>query len=85
MIVSPCISICKKDTKKNLCLGCFRSVDEITKWKNINTTEEWKENNLKLIKARMNKKQLHIFVTSYEYKCLNGISLIKKQKLEKVK
>ncbi|MDC0093025.1 DUF1289 domain-containing protein [Alphaproteobacteria bacterium] len=29
---SPCIGICKLDTNSNLCLGCFRSADEIAKW-----------------------------------------------------
>jgi uncharacterized protein len=32
MIPSPCINICKMDAEKSLCLGCFRTIDEITVW-----------------------------------------------------
>lgn len=32
MIASPCINICKMDASNGLCLGCFRTLDEITVW-----------------------------------------------------
>jgi predicted Fe-S protein YdhL (DUF1289 family) len=32
MIPSPCINICKMDDSNGLCLGCFRTIDEITVW-----------------------------------------------------
>lgn len=32
MIASPCINICKMDASNKLCLGCFRTLDEITLW-----------------------------------------------------
>ena len=32
MIPSPCINICKMDAENGLCLGCFRTLDEITVW-----------------------------------------------------
>lgn len=32
MINSPCNSNCKLDQKTNLCLGCFRTMDEILNW-----------------------------------------------------
>ncbi len=32
MIASPCINICKMDDRNGLCLGCFRTLDEITVW-----------------------------------------------------
>ena len=31
-VVSPCISICRMDTRTKLCLGCFRTVEEISAW-----------------------------------------------------
>ncbi len=31
-IQSPCINICKMDAASGLCLGCFRTIDEITVW-----------------------------------------------------
>lgn len=30
-IPSPCIHVCVQD-KNNVCIGCYRSVDEIRKW-----------------------------------------------------
>lgn len=32
MLPSPCINICKMDAQSRLCLGCFRTIDEITVW-----------------------------------------------------
>lgn len=32
MIESPCINICKIEPSSRLCLGCLRSIDEITAW-----------------------------------------------------
>ncbi|KQR76429.1 Fe-S protein [Burkholderia sp. Leaf177] len=32
---SPCISICKFDSKTGLCIGCLRTKDECKKWKKL--------------------------------------------------
>ena len=61
MIVSPCISICKSDPITNLCYVCARNSDERIKWKNKNTSDNWKLNNLIEIKSRMNGWQLTSF------------------------
>jgi predicted Fe-S protein YdhL (DUF1289 family) len=29
---SPCVSICRLDEKTGLCVGCFRTIDEIRDW-----------------------------------------------------
>ncbi len=47
-------------------------------WKDPNTTDEWKENNLKECMERMSGWQLESFKESYNYKIKNGISLFKK-------
>ena len=31
-VPSPCISICRMDKNSGLCLGCFRTLDEIVVW-----------------------------------------------------
>lgn len=31
-ISSPCINICQMNTTTGLCEGCFRTLDEITRW-----------------------------------------------------
>ena len=78
MIVSPCISICKTDPVTGYCYGCGRSDEEKKIWKQDNTTEEWKKDNLNNIRKRLTGWQLESFNESYEYKINNGISLFKK-------
>ncbi|MDC3089709.1 DUF1289 domain-containing protein [Candidatus Pelagibacter sp.] len=79
MIISPCISICKTDPVTGYCYGCGRSNEEKKIWKLENTTNEWKTNNIKVIKTRLNGWQLESFEQSYTYKVENGISLFKKK------
>ena len=31
-VPSPCISICRMDPDSGLCMGCFRTLDEIASW-----------------------------------------------------
>ena len=31
-VPSPCISVCRMDADQALCLGCFRTIDEIMAW-----------------------------------------------------
>ncbi len=37
-IESPCISICALDDN-DICMGCFRSVEEITRWSQADDSE----------------------------------------------
>ncbi len=78
MIIFPCISICKTDPKTGYGYGCGRSDEEKKIWKQENTTEEWKKDNLNNIRKRLTGWQLESFNESYEYKINNGISLFKK-------
>jgi predicted Fe-S protein YdhL (DUF1289 family) len=32
VIASPCINICRMDGDTGLCLGCFRTIEEIARW-----------------------------------------------------
>ncbi len=83
MIISPCISICKTDPLTGYCYGCGRNNEDKKKWKDSNTSKEWKINNLKEIQSRLNGWQLESFKESYKHKIENGISLIKKKELLK--
>ena len=47
MIQSPCMKICIFDQESGYCLGCSRTEEEVIKWKDPDTTDEWKKNNLK--------------------------------------
>ena len=36
---SPCIGICSVDDLSGLCVGCFRTMDEISQWWDMNDAE----------------------------------------------
>ena len=82
-IISPCISICKTDPVTGYCYGCARTEDEKKIWKDEKTNEEWKKKNLEVIVLRMKGWQLNTFKESYDNKLKEGISLFKKNLLEK--
>ena len=82
-IISPCISICKTDPSSGYCYGCGRTNDEKALWKDENTSNEWKIDNIKKIKNRLSGWQLFSFEESYSFKEKNGISLIKYKLLNK--
>ena len=82
MIISPCISICKTDPLTGYCYGCGRSNEEKKIWKDENTSNEWKKENLREIQKRLNGWQLESFKESYKYKVNKGISLFKKENLK---
>jgi len=79
MIISPCISICKSDPQTGYCYGCGRNDEEKKLWKLVDTTDEWKIDNLTNIKERLTGWQLESFKDSYKYKIAHGISLFKKK------
>ena len=83
MIVSPCISICKTDPVSGFCYGCARTDEEKKIWKDGSTSDEWKTKNLDIIITRMKGWQLETFKDSYRNKIKEGISLFKKNLLEK--
>tara|TARA_B110000444_G_scaffold232564_1_gene241358 strand:+ start:270 stop:530 length:261 start_codon:yes stop_codon:yes gene_type:complete len=81
-LISPCISICKTDPVTGFCYGCARTHEEKKLWKEENTSNDWKSENIEIIKSRMEGWQLETFKKSYAHKISNGISLFKKKKLE---
>ena len=78
MIISPCISICKTDPQTGYCYGCGRSDAEKKLWKQEDTSDQWKNDNLNEIQKRLTGWQLESFKDSYKHKIENGISLFKK-------
>ena len=85
MIISPCISICKMDPVTGYCYGCARNNEEKKIWKDENTSDEWKKNNIIEIQKRMNGWQLESFKESYNHKTKKGISLFKQSKIDEQK
>jgi len=39
IVQTPCIDICKIDNDSRLCLGCWRSIDEIARWSQMSDVE----------------------------------------------
>ena len=81
-VISPCISICRTDPVTGYCYGCARTNEEKKLWKDENTKDKWKKENLKLITSRMQGWQLETFKESFSYKKNKGISLFKKNQLK---
>ena len=77
MTISPCISICRTDPVTGYCYGCGRSNEEKIKWKDENTTDQWKNENLNVLRSRLKGWQLESFNESYKHKVENGLSLFK--------
>ena len=84
-VVTPCMSVCKTDPISGYCYGCGRTDEDKKIWKDPETSNEWKINNLELLRTRLNGWQKDAFDKSYAYKKENGISLIKKKLLEQKK
>ena len=82
MIVSPCLSICKTDPVTGYCYGCARTNNEKKIWKDKNTNDDWKKENLDVLLSRMSGWQLSSFKESYNNKIKNGLSLFKKKENE---
>ena len=39
MTPSPCINVCKMDGASGLCIGCYRTIEEITLWSRLDDTD----------------------------------------------
>jgi uncharacterized protein len=39
MIETPCVKICTLDARSGLCLGCGRTIDEISRWASLSVSE----------------------------------------------
>jgi predicted Fe-S protein YdhL (DUF1289 family) len=49
-VPSPCISVCEVDAHGRICVGCFRTLDEIAAWGSLDATA--KRRILALLPAR---------------------------------
>ena len=81
-IITPCISVCRTDPISGYCYGCGRSNEDKINWKNEETTDDWKINNLKELETRLSGWQLEAFKKSYAHKKEHGISLLQKKMIE---
>jgi hypothetical protein len=45
-VPSPCISVCRMDASTGLCAGCYRTLDEIARWRSMDEAARralWRE------------------------------------------
>ena len=84
MIISPCLSICKTDPVTGYCYSCASTNNEKKIWKDKNTNDDWKKENLNVLLSRMSGWQLSSFKESYDNKIKNGLSLFKKNEIEQL-
>jgi predicted Fe-S protein YdhL (DUF1289 family) len=52
-VESPCINICKLNTGGEYCLGCYRTLDDLSRWSKADDRE--KQQILDLARGRMEK------------------------------
>jgi predicted Fe-S protein YdhL (DUF1289 family) len=38
-VKTPCVKVCQMDPRRNLCLGCKRTLDEIARWGTMSDEE----------------------------------------------
>ena len=55
MVKSPCIDVCKIDYKSGYCIGCNRTIEEITNWGSFNDSQ--KKKNVTKVKSKNISKQ----------------------------
>jgi len=85
IITTPCITVCKSDPITDFCYGCGRNSEDKKMWGNPNTSDEWKEKNLKIIRNRLSSWQKEAWDKSYNHKINTGKSLLKEKMLEQKK
>ena len=51
-LLYPCIGACTIDDNSGYCFGCSRTEEEVYKWEDANTTQEWKDKLLEELKRR---------------------------------
>lgn len=39
-VESPCISVCALDPTRTFCIGCYRTIDEIKRWRDASDAEK---------------------------------------------
>lgn len=76
IITNPCISICKTDPLSGFCYGCGRSNEDKNTWKDPETSDIWKQNNIQTLRERLTGWQLDAFDKSYKNKTETGLSLL---------
>jgi predicted Fe-S protein YdhL (DUF1289 family) len=79
--LSPCVNICKIDTKTGLCIGCNRKEDEIFNW--IYFSDDEKKKILSTLKMRKKSDNKNKFDDSLKFSETNS-KMNKRNELSKI-
>lgn len=55
-VPSPCINICKIDEPSQRCMGCARTIDEITRWSGMDNDEKQAVMDATIMRRQLEKK-----------------------------
>ncbi len=59
MVKSPCNNICKIDGDSGLCVGCYRTLNEIRSWNLLSTKDKyWVLDDIALVRTQVYKFKL---------------------------
>ena len=58
MVDSPCVEVCRMDPARDVCAGCWRTLDEIARWRDMSDAE--KRSVLAVIAVRRSAAELPI-------------------------
>src|ERR1051325_9283148 len=73
MVASPCINICRLDAN-NVCVGCWRSIEEISRWNRFDDTERLRALAAAEIRQRVSQLRIVSFLPSAtEMACALGL------------
>ena len=73
MVASPCINICRLDAD-NVCVGCWRSIEEISRWNRFDDTERLRALAAAEIRQRVSQLRIVSFLPSAtEMACALGL------------
>jgi predicted Fe-S protein YdhL (DUF1289 family) len=39
MVKSPCVEVCQLNAERGMCIGCFRTLDEIARWSEMDDAQ----------------------------------------------
>jgi len=84
-VITPCITVCRSDPLTDYCYGCGRTTEDKKMWSDPNTSNQWKETNLQVIRNRLTGWQQQAWEKSYLHKKNTGKSLIKEKILKQKK
>jgi uncharacterized protein len=71
-MITPCIKVCKIASDTLICIGCFRTLQEISDWSHLTDTQ--RQTIMNQIKKRNNEKEkncIHSVCTEHTFQTQN--------------